>query len=195
MLDELSVEVNRTLTFQRHNQKLQYRPENIFVRDIVIGLRPKNSDGDWIGYIECKVWNIGSQKENVFWNYANAVEKDKNEKPFLAVCNYIKMKNTSKKNFIVNMPMMPMSGWAVYVSELSVYEDAIIQYPELSCSQIEAELLEIIPKILQHSFFIRPAYIFVSDMEIQQDVLVSADFKKIGTINEGKISLFMKSCK
>jgi hypothetical protein len=65
----------------------------------------------------------------------------------------------------------------------------------LSCSQIETELLEIIPKILQHSFFIRPAYIFVSDMEIQQDVLASADFKKIGTINEGKISLFMKSCK
>lgn len=192
MLEELSVEVNRTLTFQRHNQKLQYRPDNIFVRDIVIGIRPKDSDGDWIGYIECKIWNISSQKENIFWNYANAVEIDKGAKPFLAICNYLKMKNTSKKNFIVNKPL---SGWAVYVAELSVYEDAIIQYPELSCSQIEAELLESIPKILQHSFFISPAYMFVSDMEIQQDVLENTDFTKIGTINEGKISLFIKSCK
>lgn len=110
-MEEFIVEVNQTLTFQSSNQKLQYKPDNIFIKNVAIGIRTKESD--WIAYIECKIWNIASQKDVMFWNYANECEKEIEKKSFLSICNYLKVKNTPKKSL---WNKKPMSGWAVYLS-------------------------------------------------------------------------------
>lgn len=189
-MEEFSFEVNRTITFQnQNNHKLQYKPDNIFIKDIVIGIRPKDTD-DWIGYIECKLWNVLSQKDN-FWHYANEIEKDQEEKPFLAACNFVRIKNTSKKPF----GNKGMSGWAIYISEMTIYEDILSQYSILDANKLRSEVLNIFPTILQYGFCIKPTYLFTSDMQVNPELLNITDFHKIGTINAGKISLFMKTCK
>ena len=190
-MEEFIVEVNRTLTFQRTNKELRYKPDDPFIRTIVIGIRPKESknENDWIAYIDCKIWNISSQKETVFWNYALEHDKEQGDKTFSAVCNYLK-KNSPKKSFFESKIV---SGWAVYISELTVYEDMINQYPSLDHATAEAEILNAMTMIIKQSFLIKPTYIFIGDMEQRTRVIGAAGFEKIGFVD--KKTIHMKSCK
>lgn len=184
-MEEFIVEVNQMLTLQSNNQKLQYKPDNIFIKNVEIGIRVK--EDDWIAYMACRIWNIASQKDTIFWNYAQDCESNIDKKPFLSICNYLKLKNTPKKSIWNKKPML---GWAVYLSELSIYDEG--------SDKLYHEILETLPSILQHSFFIKPAYLFADAAVDQVDKIASleaANFKKIGTIYSGEIILFMKNCK
>lgn len=192
VLEKYVIEVNRTLTFQYMNHEMSYKPEDPFIRTVIIGIRPQSSESDWLAYVECRLWNIASQKETTFWNYAREYEKEQEKKPFNGVCNYIKLKNTSKKPFINSKTM---SGWAVYVSELLVYEDMISKYSGMDLKKMESDILDTISAIIQHSFLVKPSYVFISDIERDSETLETLEFKKIGTVNAGKIALHMKTYK
>ena len=43
-MEEYIIEINRSLTFQRVNSELRYKPDDPFIRTIVIGIRPKGSE-------------------------------------------------------------------------------------------------------------------------------------------------------
>lgn len=191
-MEKFTIEINRTLAYQSTNKEMSYIPEDPYIRKVVIGIRPDEIEDDCLAYVECRFWNIANQKEATFWNYAREYEKNQEEKPFNGVCNYLRLKNNSKKIIPNNKTM---SGWAVYVSELIVYDDLIEQYPTLNQHEMETEILKALPTILSHSFFIKPSYIFISDMELQPETLETAAFQKIGTVNAGKITLYMKVCK
>lgn len=188
-MEEFTVEVNRTLTFQSANKELRYKPDDLFIRTIAIGIRPKDVEDTWIAYIECKIWNISSQKEKVFWNYALEHDKDQEDRVFSAVCNYLK-NNSAKKSFFESKGI---SGWAVYISELTVYEDMLIQYPSLACKAIETEILNVMSMIIKQSFLIKPACIFIGDIDQKINAIQAAGFKKIGFI--GKTTVYMKNYK
>ena len=102
-MEEYIIEINRSLTFQRVNSELRYKPDDPFIRTIVIGIRPKGSEteDDWLAYVECMIWNTSSMKETIFSHYACTYEKDQPDKPFSAICNYLK-KNYSPKSFFEN---------------------------------------------------------------------------------------------
>ncbi len=190
-MENLIVEVNQIISFQRGKQKLQYKPENLFIKQIAIGIREEESD--WIAYMTCKVWDIGSQKDVMFWNYATQVEQETEKKPFLAICKYIKLKNNTKKSFWHNSYM---NGWVIHLSEFHVYEDAMQN--GLDYKQLHKEILLAIPTILQHSFFLKPSYIFIDILQTQIEqiqILESAGFQQIGTIQPEGVQLFLKSYK
>ena len=190
-MDEYIIEVNRSLTFQQVNQELRYKPDDPFIRTVLIGIRPKASENedDWLAYIECMIWNTSSMKETIFSHYACTYEKDQEDKPFSAICNYLK-KNNSPKSFFENKPM---SRWAVYVSEFTVYEDIISQYPALNLAAIGTEILNALSTVIKQSFLIKPAYVFVSDKGLTKDEILAADFERIGVI--GATTVYMKNYK
>ena len=41
-MEEYIIEINRSLTFQRVNSELRYKPDDPFIRTIVIGIGPKD---------------------------------------------------------------------------------------------------------------------------------------------------------
>ena len=190
-MDEYIIEVNRALTFQHVNQELRYKPDDPFIRTIVIGIRPKASDNedDWLAYIECMIWNTSSMKETIFSHYAHTYEKDQEDKPFSAICNYLK-KNYSPKSFFENKPM---SRWAVYVSELTVYEDMISRNPALDAAAMGTEILNTLSTVIKQSFLIKPAYVFVSDKSLTEEEIKAAGFERIGII--GTTTVYMKNYK
>lgn len=190
-MDEYIIEVNRALTFQHVNQELRYKPDDPFIRTIVIGIRPKESDNedDWLAYIECMIWNTSSMKETIFSHYAHTYEKDQKDKPFSAICNYLK-KNYSPKSFFENKPM---SRWAVYVSELTVYEDMISRNPALDAAAMGTEILNTLSTVIKQSFLIKPAYVFVSDKSLTEEEIKAAGFERIGII--GATTVYMKNYK
>ena len=190
-MDEYIIEVNRALTFQHVNQELRYKPDDPFIRTIVIGIRPKASDNedDWLAYIECMIWNTSSMKETIFSHYAHTYEKDQEDKPFSAICNYLK-KNYSPKSFFENKPM---SRWAVYVSELTVYEDMISQNPALDATTMKTEILNTLSTVIKQSFLIKPTYVFVSDKSLTEEEIKDTDFERIGKI--GATTVYMKNYK
>lgn len=192
-MDEFIVEINRTLTFQMMNRKLRYKPDDPYIRTVVIGIRPKDStsENDWIAYIECMFWNIADQKETTFWNYALEYEKDQEDKPFGSICRYLKKKSSSK-SLLSNKKVM--SGWAVYIPEFVVYDDIFSQYQttNLDYEDLKSEILGAIPSVLQYSFFIKPSYIFISDRDIHPGALEANEYKKLGSV--GEASVYIKIC-
>ena len=190
-MDEYIIEINRSLTFQRVNQELRYKPDDPFIRTVLIGIRPKEAsrEDDWLAYIECMIWHTSSMKETIFSHYAHAYEKDQEDKTFSAICNYLR-KNNSPKSFFDSKPM---SRWAVYVSEFTVYEDIISQYPALDYATIGTEILNTLSTVIKQSFLIKPAYIFVSDKGFTKDEIKAAEFDRIGVI--GATTVYMKNYK
>ena len=118
-MDEFIVDVNRSLSFQDTVQRLRYKPEDPYIKTIDMGIRVRNGmeDNDFIAYIECRIWNIASQKENTFWNYAYEYEKNQEDKPFSAVCGYLG--KTIKSTSLIK-GKKPMVGWAVFISEFKI---------------------------------------------------------------------------
>lgn len=182
-MKEFIIDVNRTHTFQWLNSKMRYKPEDPYIRTAVIGVRPSadTSAADYIAYVECRFWNISRQKEPTFWNYAYTYEENLPEKPFYGVCNYLKKQY---RKFV--------SGWAIYISEFTVYDDIIAEYPEIDPVELTAELLSSIPMILQYSFFFKPACVFIRDNELLPGSLEKAGFLKIGSSNQ--TAIHMKKC-
>lgn len=190
-MDEYIVEVNRSLTFQRVNNELRYKPDDPFIRTILIGIRPKESENedDWLAYIECMIWNTSSMKETIFSHYACTYEKDQEDKPFSAICNYLNRSNSPKSFF----ESKQMSRWAVYVSEFTVYEDTISQCPALDHAVIRTEILNTLSTVIKQSFLIKPAFIFVSDKGLTKEEIIAAGFERLGVI--GKTTVYMKNYK
>lgn len=182
-MDEFFVDVNRTHTFQWLNHKMRYKPEDPYIRTAVIGIRPRADAeaSDYIAYIECRIWNISRMKETTFWNYAYEYEKGMSENPFYRVCNYLKRKNKKA-----------ISGWAVYISEFTVFDDVINEYQELDFAELETEILSSIPTILQYSFFFKPSYVFICENELLPGSLEKAAYEELGKV--GQASVYMKKC-
>ncbi len=191
-MEEFIVDVNRSLTFQDTAQKLRYRPEDPFIRRIEIGVRLRESvgDDDFIAYIECRLWNTASQRDNAFWRYAFEYEKAQEDKPFAAVCNYLG-KKMSAASLIKGRKHM--TGWAVFISDFTVYEDILMQCPGMDRSRIEPKILLAIADILQYSFMIKPVYGFICESELLPETLETAEFIKLGQI--GKTTVYMKNYK
>lgn len=182
-MDEFIVDVNRRLIFQ-DGAKWRFRPENPFIRTIEFGIRLKDraEDDDFIAYIACRLWNTASQRENAFWRYALEYEKDAEEKPFATICNYLNKKNSFIKG------KKAISGWMVYISELTVYED-ILEKTGMDRKQLEPKILLAIADILQYSFLIKPDYGFICAGEVPAESLQMADFKKFGQIGQTTVCI------
>lgn len=188
-VDEFIVDVNRSLFFQDTVQRLRYKPEDPYIKTIKMGIRirDESKDNDFIAYIECRVWNIASQKENTFWNYAYEYEKNQEDKPFRAVCGYLGNKITAislikgKKTTI---------GWAVFISDFTVDLDVLKQYPTLDREQLELKILSAVADILQYSFLFKPVYGFICDKELLPVTLDKSEFKRLGQI--GQTNVYMK---
>ena len=183
-MDEFIVDVNRRLTFQ-DGVKWRFRPENPFIRTIEFGIRLKDGagDDDFIAYVACRLWNTASQRENAFWRYALEYEKDAEEKPFATICHYL---NKSASSIIKRKKSI--SGWMVYISELTVYED-MLEEIGMERKQLEPKILLAIADILQYSFLIKPEYGFICAGEVLAESLQMADFKKFGQIGQTTVCI------
>lgn len=188
-MDEFIVDVNRSLFFQDTVQRLRYKPEDPYIKTIEMGIRVRDGikDNDFIAYIECWVWNIASQKENTFWNYAYEYEKNQQDRPFSAVCNYLGKKITATSLIKGKKPMV---GWAAFISEFTVDSDVLQQYPTLNKEQLEPKILSVVADILQYSFLFKPAYGFICDTELSQKTLEKSEFRRIG--QTGQTTVYMK---
>lgn len=115
-MDEFIVDVNRRLMFQ-DGARLRFRPDNPFIRTMEFGIRLKDreEDDDFIAYVECRLWNTASQRENAFWRYALEYEKDEEEKPFATICNYLGKKASAAS---IIKGKKSISGWMVYILSL-----------------------------------------------------------------------------
>ena len=184
-MDEFIVDVNRSLSFQDTVQRLRYKPEDPYIKTIDMGIRVRNGmeDNDFIAYIECRIWNIASQKENTFWNYAYEYEKNQEDKPFSAVCGYLG--KTIKSTSLIK-GKKPMVGWAVFISEFTVDLDILEQYPSLDREQLEPKILSVVVDILQYSFLFKPVYCFICDKELLPTTLDRSEFTKLGQIGQTK---------
>ena len=191
-MGEFIVDVSRKLVFQDAPQRLRYRPEDPFIRTIEMGIRRREdmADDNFIGYIECRIWNTASQKDNTFWQYAFEYEKDQEEKPFCAVCNFTG-KKLSAVSLIKGKKAIP--GWAFYISEFAVYEDVLVQYPGIRREQLEPSILSSVADMLQYSFFIKPVYGFICDRDLLPGTLAAAEFNRLGQI--GQTTVYMKNFK
>ena len=184
-MDEFIVDVNRSLSFQDTMQKFRYKPKDPYIKTIEMGIRVRDGkDNDFIAYIECRVWNIASQKENTFWNYAYEYEKDQEDKPFTAVCGYLGKKITATS---LIKGKKPIAGWGVFISEFTVDLDILEQYPDLDREQLEPKILSAVADILQYSFLIKPVYGFICDNDLLPTTLDRAGYKKLGQIGQAKV--------
>ena len=86
-----------------------------------------------------------------------------------------------------------MSRWAVYVSELTVYEDMISQNPALDATTMKTEILNTLSTVIKQSFLIKPTYVFVSDKSLTEEEIKDTDFERIGKI--GATTVYMKNYK
>ena len=136
---------------------------------------------------------IGNEDFIILFSYIQTVmnileyEKDNEEKPFATICNYL---NKSASSIIKRKK--PISGWMVYISELTVYED-VLGKMGIERKQLEPKILMAIADILQYSFLIKPEYGFICADETLPESLQFAEFKKFGQV--GQTTVFIKNFK